>query len=117
MCWNQNIHYPTMHHDASVCACMCIYIYMCVQVCWPTSIVQPLQEKWLKIYRFERKSAKKGNKLKPVSFSSKKQKEEEEQGAQKLTRKRKITGRCATLMEIRLHSQALSISSLVPRGR
>lgn len=27
---------------------MYVHIYMCVQVCWPTSIVQPLQEKWLK---------------------------------------------------------------------
>lgn len=32
MCQNQNIHYPTMHHDASVCACMCIYIYVCAGV-------------------------------------------------------------------------------------
>lgn len=23
MCHNQNIHYPTMHHDASVCMCVC----------------------------------------------------------------------------------------------
>lgn len=27
MCQNQNIHYPTMHHDASVCmCCLCMYV-------------------------------------------------------------------------------------------
>lgn len=27
MCQNQNIHYPTMHHDASVCMC-CLRVYV-----------------------------------------------------------------------------------------
>lgn len=26
MCQNQNIHYLTMHHDASVCTCVCMYV-------------------------------------------------------------------------------------------
>lgn len=40
LCQNQNIHYPTMHHNASVCALLRIDFVLVEQLCQPLAVLK-----------------------------------------------------------------------------